>query len=64
MSLRDVERVLSVMAWFYRHRRMLFPMMDRLAVQQIQHRQPRGAEEEMEYEVRGHHYGNSDIVML
>ncbi len=51
VSLRDVERVLSVMAWFYRHRDMLFPMMDRLAVEQILARRHRGAEEEMEYEV-------------
>ncbi len=56
VSLRDVERVLSVMAWFYRHREMLFPMMDRLAVEQIED----GREDEKrDYLVGGCHYGNS-----
>ena len=30
VSLRDVERVLQVMMWFYRHREMLFTRMNKL----------------------------------
>ena len=31
VSLRDVERALRVMAWFYQHRQQIFPRMDQLA---------------------------------
>jgi hypothetical protein len=29
VSLRDVDRVLQVMAWFYKHRTHLFPLLAR-----------------------------------
>lgn len=30
MSLRDVERTLAVMIWFYEHRQRLFPQMNQI----------------------------------
>ena len=51
VSLRDVERVLSVMAWFYHHKDVLYSLMDQRAEELF--RAEYHAEEEFQNRVRG-----------
>ena len=59
MSLRDVERVLKVMMWFYRHREMLFARMNRL-IRRSDENSDDEEEEEEEEEEEGEYYSADD----
>ena len=50
VSLRDVERTLKVMAWFYRHRALLFELMANMEREELE--QSGVEEEEIENERR------------
>ena len=51
MSLRDVERVLSVMAWFYHHKDVLYSLMDQRA-EELFRAEYHAEEEEFQYRVK------------
>ena len=40
MSLRDVERVLQVMVWFYNHKEHLYDKMDELEEKKLKEDRP------------------------